>query len=235
MGADKERLRYASILSVLIVCALALAAHLVYVYLSDPQRFPVNTVRISATYRHISRQQLEKVLDAYANASFFSLPVSRLLADLKALEWIDEAQIERVWPDILKISLVEKIPAAIWNNGMITERGEIFNEGAELADSSLPRLKGAANQAHEVLQVYQKMSKILAKYGLWVASLERRGNDAWVLTLADGVQLRLGKTEPLKKIERFCKAYPGVFREKTDQLVSVDLRYPRGMAVQWKK
>ena len=99
----------------------------------------------------------------------------------------------------------------------------------------MPHLSGPINQQQEVLQVYQKMSKILSMYGLVVASLELRKNHAWEMGLANGVQLRLGKRDLETRITRFCKAYPAVFADRVEQLASVDLRYPRGMAVQWKK
>jgi cell division protein FtsQ len=235
MAAAKERLQYVGVLTALIMCALFLAAHLVWIFLADARRFPVNTVQIEATWQHITHHQMEEILERYNGYSFFSLPVSRLLAELTALDWTDRVQIERSWPDVLKIRIVEKIPAFLWNNAMLTATGEIFNEGGALKDSDLPQLKGALNRISDILQVYQKMSKILTIHGLHVAGLELRGNEAWELRLANGLLLRLGKQDPAMKVERFCKAYPALFREKTEQMASVDLRYPRGMAVQWKK
>ncbi|WED43232.1 cell division protein FtsQ/DivIB [Legionella cardiaca] len=232
--ADTGRLRYASFLTILVICALFLAARLIYLYVADPKRFPINTVKIVASYHHISHKDLEIILTKYVDSSFFSLPVGKLYTDLAAFDWADQVQIERIWPDTLKITLVEKIPAATWNDAMMTEDGELFNYGGRL-DSSLPHLSGPANQQKEVLQVYKKMSKILSIYGLHAASLEWRDNRAWELSLANGIQLRLGKRDLETRITRFCKAYPAVFAERSDQLASVDLRYPRGMAVQWKK
>lgn len=235
MDAGRTRLSYAGILSLLIACALFLAARLLYLYLADPQRFPVSTVKIAASYQHMSHKELETVLEKYLSSSFFLLPVTRLHAELSALEWTQQAEVERVWPDTLKITLVEKIPVAAWNDALLTRDGKIFNEGAAKNDILLPHLKGPVKQQEEVLQVYEKMSKILSVYGLQPASLEWRENRAWELGLSNGVQLRLGKRDLETRIIRFCKAYPAVFGEKPEQLVSVDLRYPRGMAVQWKK
>lgn len=234
MGADTGRLRYTGFLMLLIAFAFVLATRLIYLFLADAERFPIATVKIAADYQHISHKDLEKVLANHLNASFFSLPMRLLYADLNALEWASKVQVERVWPDTLKITLVEKIPSATWNNALVTEAGEIFNEGGELADTQLPHLSGPNNQQKEVLQVYKKMSKILSIYGLHATALELRDNHAWVLTLADGLKINLGKRDIETRIMRFCKAYPAVFAERTEQLVSVDLRYPRGMAVQWK-
>lgn len=235
MEADAGRLRYAGFLTMLIICALFLGARLIFAYVADPNRFPVNTIKIAATYQHISRKDIEGVLNRYLNTSFFLLPVGKLYADLAAFEWTSKVQIERIWPDTLKIKIKEKIPVAIWNDTMMTENGELFSKKTDLQDSSLPRLSGPLNQQAEVLQVFKKMSKILSIYRLQPASLAWRDNRAWELTLSNGVQLRLGKQDLETRITRFCRAYPAVFAEREEKLLSVDLRYPRGMAVQWQK
>ena len=79
------------------------------------------------------------------------------------------------------------------------------------------------------------MSKLLTSYGLTAASLKLRESQAWELSLTNGIMLRLGKRDLELRLQRFCRAYPVVFADKPDQLSSVDLRYARGMAVQWKQ
>jgi cell division protein FtsQ len=235
MDSESGELRYAGILSLLIACALFLAARVSYIYVADYQRFPINTIRITASYEHVTHKQLEKILDKYAEASFFSLPVSRLNAELATLAWVKKVQVERIWPDILKITIVEKIPIALWNNAWITEEGEVFGKFNAESSNYLSLLKGPNNQQLEVLQVYKKMSKILSIYGLQIASLELRDNHAWELILSNGVLLHLGKRDLEMRITRFCKAYPVIVGNRPEQLASVDLRYPRGLAVNWKK
>ena len=236
MGAETGRLRYASLLTLLSVCALLLTARLMYMFLADAQRFPISTVKIAANYQHITRKQLESVLSDYLNTSFFALPVRRLNKDLLALDWSEQVQIERVWPDTLKITLVEKSPVAIWNDALMTGEGNLFNVGKAPADTmTLPRLSGPVHQQTDVLQIYEKLSKLLTSYGLTAASLKLRESQAWELSLTNGIMLRLGKRDLELRLQRFCRAYPVVFADKPDQLSSVDLRYARGMAVQWKQ
>ena len=235
MTADTGRLRYASFLTVLIVCALLLSVRVMYLFLADAQRFPVNTVKIIASYQHISRKQLESVLVDYLQKSFVVLPVNQLQADLIGLDWTDHVQVERVWPDTLKITLVEKLPVAMWNKSLMTADGHVFTIDKELQDESLPKLSGPEQQQTDILQIYQKLSKLLASYGLHASALQLRDNQACELSLSNGVQLRLGKRDLEKRLLRFCRAYPAVFADKPEQLASVDLRYARGMAVQWKQ
>jgi cell division protein FtsQ len=117
----------------------------------------------------------------------------------------------------------------------MTEGGKLFNEGAVPDNLNIPLLKGPLSQQTEVLQVYEKLSKILSKYGLKATGLHLRENQSWVLFLSGGIKIYLGKKELEARLLRFCKAYPAVFAKKIEQLASVDLRYPRGMAVQWKQ
>lgn len=234
MSADTGRLRYTSLLTLLIVCAFLLSARIGYLFLADAHRFPISTVKIAANYQHITRKQLEFVLSNYTNVSFFSLSIRRLQNDLLALDWSDSVSIERVWPDTLKITLTEKTPIAVWNDALMTAEGEIFNVGKEQTDTKLPHLKGPEQQQTDVLQIYQKLSKLLSIYGLHAAALQLRDNQAWELSLTNGIQLRLGKRDLEKRLQRFCRAYPVVFADKPEQLSSVDLRYAHGMAVQWK-
>ncbi len=234
METEKGLMRYTSSLMVLLFFALGLGLNLLYLYLSDPSRFPVNTIKVSATYEHITHKELEVVLEKYVNTSFFFLSLGKLKEALLDLEWTDTVDIERIWPDRLHITLHEKVPVAIWNNTMLMENGEVFPLAHIDNDNVLPHLKGNPNQSSEVYHVYKKMSKILSDYGLKASVLEWRKNEAWELTLSDEIMLRLGKRFFLERLERFCKAYSAVFKNRLEKKASVDLRYPRGMAIQWK-
>lgn len=232
--------RLTGFLTILITCALLLMARLVYLYVADSQHFPLSTIKIAATYQHVTRQQLETILSKYSQDSFISLPMKQLKHDLKALAWVDTVSVERQWPDTLKITLTEKKPVAIWNDALLTEDGRIFQvDPADLNKKSLedvlPRLSGPEEQQLDVLHNYQKLSKLLSSYGLHAVSLALRDNQAWELGLTNGALLRLGKSDIEKRVLRFCRAYMAVFADKPEQLSSVDLRYTHGMAVQWKE
>lgn len=226
---------YVGLLLFLIVVGLLLVVRLGYVYLSDANRFPVTTIKVAASYQHVTHKELEGILAKHLDASFFSLPVTRLQNELNALHWIDTVYIERVWPNTLKIKLVEKKPVAVWHKTLMTEDGKLFDGGENLSDFDLPRFYGPESSQLEVLQTYQKLSKILTGYGLTAFGLHLRDNQSWVIVLASQIKIYLGKKDLEERLLRFCKAYPAVFAEKADQLASVDLRYPRGMAVQWKQ
>lgn len=229
-----EQTGHSGALTVLVISAILLSAHLVWAILADKQRFPVNTIKIVATYRHITHKELETILEKYIAYSFFTLPVQQLQNELFKLDWAENAQVERIWPDTVKITLSEKIPVARWEKSLLSDKGEIFNSHKPFDDGFLPALTGPQNQSGQVLQVYKKLSKILSTNHLQAARLDLRENGAWELVLTNGVLLRLGKNNPEQKISQFCKAW-AVLSESSEHIAGVDLRYPHGMAVQSKK
>jgi cell division protein FtsQ len=231
----KEERYNTGLLIFLVICAVVLSARIVYLFLVDEQRFPINTVKIAANYQHITRKQLETTLAGYLNASFFALPVGKLQKDLSALDWAKEVTVDRIWPDTIKITVVEKLPFATWNDGLLTAEGEVFIPGESVKDLNIPHLYGPKQQQKDVLQNYQKLSKLLATFGLKATVLELRENQAWELTLSNGVEIHLGKRDLENRLERFCKAYQLVLVGKSELIQGVDLRYAHGMAVQWKQ
>lgn len=235
MLAKTGRLQQAVVSLSLFTLACLLLTRLLYIYLGNTERYPINTIKMIASYEHISHQQLENILASYLTKSFFTLPVNQLYHTLTQLPWAEEIDIERIWPDTLKIVLKEKRPLATWNDVILTTQGDIIADQTAAAEShSLPHLSGPPQDLTDVLQMYKKMSKILSIYGLSVGTLERRQNHAWEMTLKNGIVLKLGKQDIPERLTRFCKAFPTVFAEKAEQLVSVDLRYPEGMAVKWQ-
>lgn len=235
MDVKENRMPFTGRLAFLILCAILLSARLVYVYLSDASYFPVETVKVSAPFEHVSRGQLETILAEFGYASFFSYPTKIAEKNIKQLSWVDSVKVQRVWPDALKIMITEKEPVALWNDHLITKNGDLLSTEAILEAEQLPELNGPYEQQTDVLQSFKKLSKLLEKNGLKIAAMKLSDNQAWEMTLTNGLVLRLGKNDIEQRLKRFCQAYPAVFVGKQDQLSSVDLRYARGMAVQWKE
>jgi len=220
----------------LLLLAVLLLARLVYLTLANPNRFPIHTIQVEASYEHVSRGQLESMLTPYLKESFYSLQAHDLKQELQTLPWVAKAQVKRKWPDILSISLVEHKPVALWNGAFLTENSDLLKANqVEREAFTGPNLSGPPDKTREVLQTYEKLSKLLGKYGLSASKLSLSESQSWELTLANGVKLRLGKQDLETRLGRFCRAYPAVFGEKPELLSSVDLRYPRGMAAKWKQ
>ena len=236
MGGATEKRQYPYVLGLLILGAIVLIGKLVYLCLDDTHRFPIKKIKIVSTAKSMQRSVLEEVISKHVVAhSFFTLHVEELRADLRSLPWVKAVNIQRNWPSSLRISLIEKTPIVYWNDKILTEEGELVDITTVNNNIPLPKLYGPGGEQSKVLQIYRKISKILMLCNVQIAGLKKSNNQSWEVLLTNGVQLYLGKHAIITRITRFCKAYPAVFADKITQLVSVDLRYPRGMAVRWRK
>jgi len=219
----------------LLGCLALLGAHLTYLLVTNPQYFPINTVKISATYQQIPRAQLAEKLRPYLQQGFYGVSTRALQAELMTLAWSDQVSVTRVWPDTVKIVLQEKKPIARWHKQLLSAKGEVLpTAGDEEEWRQLPLLQGADEERLTVLEAYLALRERMQPYGLGVAALNLRRNRAWEMTLSNGARLRLGKDDLLARVERFCRAYPVVFAGKDQQVATVDLRYAHGMTVQWE-
>jgi cell division protein FtsQ len=232
--SPNDRVHYFSKLSFLILLAVILSARAVWLFLSDTQRFPIQTVHIEASYQHLSHKQLQSILEPYVQHSFFTIPMRKLTHDFNAIDRIKRVRIEREWPSTLIIFLEEKQAIARWNQMLLTDNGQTFTPLDADEASELPQLLGPDAMRNEVLAQYKKMSKILSANGLSASMIRLRNNFAWEVTLREGVLLRLGKVDVNKRLQRFSTHYSSLSGKKSALLKSVDLRYPKGMAVEWK-
>lgn len=218
----------------LMILIILLSARVVYIYFDSPDRFPVNKIKIIASYKHITRSKLENILTDYQGKSFYTFPINKLYKELKEHPWIQNIDITSIRPDTFRIVLTEKKAMAIWNGELVTTDGTLIKDKTVIdQEENLPRLIGSepVSNLEEMLSVYKQIDKELKQYGFKIKTIEQRPNHAFEITLTNGILLKTGKHDTLLRIKRFCKAYPSI-TENHSQIITVDLRYPQGMAVQ---
>lgn len=128
---------------------------------------------------------------------------------IQNLPWIAEADVQRLFPGTLIISIRERVPFAVWQNrGQITVidiEGQVISEFAEDAVSSLPLVvgEGANGDASEILATLAGRPEIRTR----MRAIVRVGERRWNVRLNNGIDIRL----PEKNIEAAL-----------DQLVALD-------------
>lgn len=223
------------ILISLIIIAFILAIRVVYLFLADPLRFPVNTVKIIAPFEHVPRTDLENIISAYQQESFFIVSLEKLKKDLLNINWAEDVVIERIWPDSIKIKFKEKQAVGIWQDQFITADGQLYPIIPNQSDFNLPKFNGPDNHHLKVLQIYQKLSKLLKTHGLIATSLTLNDNQNWELQLSNGILLYLGQEDLELRLGRFFNAYLIVLKDKKDLNALVDMRFPHGMTIKWNQ
>ncbi|HLV76655.1 MAG TPA: cell division protein FtsQ/DivIB [Marinobacter sp.] len=182
-----------------------------------------------------SQVDIERAASVWVGKSYFATDLAEIKAELERRPWVESAAVKRVWPGRLVIDIREKKPLAYWTDGRLVSRsGELFSPPNPQVAGKLPRLAGPDERVRDVIAMARTMSEQLLGYGLGFAglSLEQRG--AWTLTLANGIEVVLGRDLVEERFERFITVYENRLASRVNEVRRIDARYSNGVAVQWK-
>lgn len=215
-----------------VILGLGVAGWQLLDWLEDEQQAPVQRILLSGERQYIDDQQVIAQIRQQLPGSFFALDVQQVHSLLEQRPWIYRASVRKQWPNTLKIYVVEQQPVVSWNGDMLLNQyGESFQ--ASLAQVKLPRLFGPGGSEKTALQGYRAMQSLLSHVELGISELMLSERFAWQLRLSNGVQLNLGRTEFIDRLQRFIDIYP-LLKQQVKALDYVDLRYDTGAAVGWK-
>jgi cell division protein FtsQ len=223
------------IIQLSVTCALLFALIYGWRWLSDPEEFPIRSVKIEATREHVDQKAIQAQVLPYVTQGFIQLNVNEIKEKLLELPWIAEARVERIWPDTVIIHIVEQKAVARWGKiGVLNSKGSIFNPPEDTIPADLPLLNGPYDQTAALVKNYEQIADILKPLGLSLHKLDMDERLSLQLELSNGTQLVLGKIDPLPRLERFAKVYPKIFAQPNAQAVYVDLRYENGLSIKWR-
>ncbi|MEP3561831.1 MAG: cell division protein FtsQ/DivIB [Marinobacter sp.] len=203
--------------------------------LLTPMDQQILAVDVQGQFIGDSRVDLERAAGAWIGKSYFSTDLADIKASLEQRPWVESAAVKRVWPGRLVIDIREKKPLAYWSDGRLVSRsGELFSPPNPEVAGRLPKLSGPDERVREVITMARKMSEQLYGYGLGFAGLALEARGAWTLTLANGIEVVLGRDKVEQRFERFITVYENRLASRVDEVSRVDARYTNGIAVQWK-
>jgi cell division protein FtsQ len=227
-GLGPRKLLVASLLVALIGAAVPIAQRL--------GGHKVNSVRVAGEFRHVSRDALETVVADQITKGFFEVDVEAVRAASRALPWVREASVRRVWPDSLHVAIVERQPVARWNDETLIEAdGSLFERRGGARELNLPMLAGPTQSEREVLAAHDRFRTALGPLGGGIESLRLLERGGWRLVLVNGTTLVLAEGQGASTLKRFARAAAREIAEHLDQIEQVDLRYAGGFAVRLKQ
>ncbi|MHA7840843.1 MAG: cell division protein FtsQ/DivIB [Gammaproteobacteria bacterium] len=205
-------------------------------YLADPNNLPIQQVKVEGKLPHLDEADLQRRIDPYVKAGFIRLDVKALQHELSQEPWVSGVFIRRLWPDTVVVRIEEHQPLAHWGpDGLLSERGVVFFPSQVTLPDHLPYFNAPVGMEKKVLKTYNQMKNTLTPLPLTIQRLELSPRGAWILALENHMVIQLGRQDILRRLERFVKAYDKIIHSHHDDVKTVDLRYPNGIAVQWAK
>lgn len=208
-------------------------------YLRKPL-LPINSVQVIGELHGLKLDELQQAIESVTDDGFFSVDVRQVKQTAEKLPWAQSVSVRRVWPDTLEIAVIEQTAVARWNeNAVINQQGELFYPRPNDMPTQLPQLEGPEGTHLQLLDHYKEIQAILLGQGLSVEHIRYNNRRSLEVDLKDGPRLLLGRVRDSREsaglVMRFSNAYQRAFKERTNNIESVDLRYTNGLAVRWRK
>ena len=147
---------------------------------------------------------------------------------------------QRVWPDKLLVALEEHEVLGTWGEDgrLISTAGDVFTANLAEAeeDTELVGLMGPEGSEREVVAQYRQFKDWFASINLEPEAVSYSSRYAWTVVLNNGLRVELGKVQDQgglkRRVDQLIKVYPQLVTRLQDKIISVDMRYPNGLALQ---
>jgi len=197
---------------------------------------PVRSIVIDGPFQRVAAVEVEQAARGALSGGFVTADLDRLRREVERLAWVDRARVQRLWPDRVRVEIVEQQAAARWGeDGLLNTRGELFATGVRHVPPELPRLDGPEGSESQVAQRYLAIQGRLVEQGLRVAALRLDPRGAWELDLANGVTVRLGRRQVDERMERFVQVGAQVIAGQASKIEYIDMRYSNGFSIGWRR
>ncbi len=174
--------------------------------------------------RNASVANIRKALQISAGSPIFAVSLEAARQRLEALPYVKYASVQRHFPNILVVSILERRPIALWTHDndtvLVDEDGEVIRAPLPSDAGRFLLLTGADAPRHgaallDMLSREPELKKL-------VTSAERIGGRRWNLRLGNDVTVALPEKDPLsawRKLAGFQRDH-----KLLDRLLSIDMR-----------
>lgn len=213
--------------ALMLVIALALGRDLL--------DLPVRRLELEGSFQRVTTLEIQAAVEPVAGPGFVSVDLDAVRRQVEAIDWVDSARVQRVWPDALRISYGEHRAAARWGeSGLLNTEGELFASDERHEYRELPRLDGPEGSHRRVAARYLEIRDRLTRSGLTLEMLRMDARGAFSIELAGGLTVRIGREDIQDRIDRFFAIAVPALAGDLEAAEYIDMRYRNGFAVGWR-
>lgn len=164
---------------------------------------------------------------------FFALDAQALENRLRALPWVADVQVERLWPDRLAVHLRSHEPLAGWGDAVLTRDGHLIYP-RELPELSLSVTGPQSQRGAVVDDLGEVMPQLPADWRLLSWQVSPTGDrKARMRIEGHALELEFGREPVAEKFAVLAAQALPVLRPRLLDVAAIDLRYRNGFAVRW--
>jgi cell division protein FtsQ len=235
-------LKIVAVLGVVILLAAGAFYSYRYVYTSD--LFALRNISIDGC-KHLDPGKVDTMIRQNFQANLLRIDLDKLRSYLEQVPWIRKAEIRRLLPASLRISIQERVPSVIAEIGdeleLLDNEGVLLDQyGPGYGKMDVPVFRGLQGENTEAYAVLQQENAARVRRGVQVLEELEGGSSEFtraiseidlsdpanvrVLLVNDTAEISLGDKDFLKRFEDFLAQYPRA-KAQYGEMISVDLRF----------
>ena len=197
---------------------------------------PIRYVQVEGAFQYIDKEDIKNKIAPLVQSSYFSVDLQVIQHTVMSLPWAEKVQVQRIWPDRLKLRIYEQKPVVRWQSeSLLNVKGDIFKPMNLDEFQSLPVLYAPVEQRQQMLQVMDGLTLSLMDQGLHLTEFRVSERQSWLLAMESGMIIQLGRFQPLQKFTLLMQTLMVIGSELVGKIVYIDMRYPNGYAVRWRE
>ncbi|NOR80718.1 MAG: FtsQ-type POTRA domain-containing protein [Methyloprofundus sp.] len=197
---------------------------------------PIRYVQVEGAFQYIDKEDIKNKIHPLIQLSYFSIDLQMIQRALIALPWAEKVQVQRIWPNRLRLRIYEQQPVIRWQEGgLLNRHGDIFKPINIEVFQSLPVLYGPVEQRYQLLQVMNDLKLSLIEKGLHLTEFRVSDRQSWSIVMKNGMIIQLGRLQPLQKFTQLMQTLRVLGNELVEKIEYIDMRYPNGYAVRWRE
>jgi cell division protein FtsQ len=207
-----------------------------YHALTQPGRLPLRVVEINGNFNRLDRDDIRETVRGAMDGGFLTVDMAAVRRAVRAMPWVAEVSIRRVWPDRLQMHVTEEQPLARWGEDALINTGaRVFRPKSLAGHEGMPRLRGPDGSETRVVDFYRAVAPSLAARGLQLQELALDERRHWWLHLNEDLVVSLGREHLEERLAQFLRVYPSLAADDARRPVRIDMRYAHGFAVRWQQ
>ena len=195
---------------------------------------PIANISIKGDFQWVGKGAIQELIADKLNGNFVDINLLELKQHLELNPWVKAASVQRVWPDGMVVEIREQRPIARWgSSAYINESGTIIEITGNSQLAHLPIFHGDETLSRQITKTYVEMTEMLSGHGMSIVGIDVDATMAWTLSLASGIEIKMGQYDSIAKLRNFLLVYEQQLVQVQQQVKTVDMRYEGGLAVAW--
>lgn len=185
----------------------------------------------------LAPEAVRRVVAPRLNADFYELDLATVKGAVEQLPWVARARVERAWPATVRVHVQEHVAVARWGERSLLSQEDVVFTPPDIPQDlrDAPRLAGPDGQQVAVREAFAALRAQLADSPFLPVSLAENERGEWAARTADGIELRLGRGDPLAAVHLLSGPVRTALEGRLQEVTYVDLHYINGFAVGWRE